>query len=127
MINLGNNYAIGLTNPPTKLTQFGIPDPFPTEFNLSAFPPKTTGGRLQFFSGKPQAKWKFGMLEQRELNVLLGYVTGASSDVYITTKILTGVVPYATFSATMHYPKIQSKPGGLWSDVEIEFWDLVNA
>jgi len=89
MINLGNNYSIGLTNPPTKLTQFGIPDPFPTEFNLSAFPPKRGGDGLQFFSGKPQAKWKFGMLDQRELNVLLGYVSGASSQVYIRTKILT--------------------------------------
>ena len=126
--NLGGNYALGVTNPPTKLEALGVTDPI-GELQPFTEVVDTTGNNRPLYLGRPVAKWAWGMLEQRELNQLLYFCSGGSQRVFITTAVPSGVSKtYQTFSAVMTYPtKMTPKPGGLWEGVEIVFKDLVNA
>jgi len=126
--SLGGNYALGLTNPPTYLESVGVQDPHPTELQpfVQAVP---TGSGKNKHLGRPVCKWTFGMLDQRQYNYLIDFVKNGSADVFIRTRVSSGVTPtWTVFSATMHFPtKASSKPGGLWADVEIVFSNLTNA
>jgi hypothetical protein len=130
-------YAIGATNPPKKLQDMGLPDPHPTD--LKPYTEEiVTANYSRLRQGRPVATWRFGMLENWQMQQLVAFVSGASKRLYITTRVNSGISPgvdglvrtpeYHTFYCIMHYPKSQTfKPGGLFADVEIEFTDLTNA
>ena len=127
--NLGGNYALGLTNPPSSLESLGVVDPHPGELTPFAETVGLAGSGKQIQLGRPVAKWHWGMITQLELHRLLTFCSGGTQRVFITTRVPSGVVPtYTTFRALMHYPtQMVPKPGGLWADVDILFTDLQNA
>lgn len=126
--NLGGNYGLGTTNPPTKLENLGLYDPI-GELQPYTQLVETTGNNRPLQLGRPIAIWRWGLLTQRGLNRLMYFVSGWAQRVFMTTRVPSGdSATYQTFSAVMQYPsKLKSKPGGLWEDVEIVFKDLVNA
>lgn len=127
--SLGGNYAIGFTNPPTRLEALGIPDPFPGELQPFSEIGGTSGSGRQIRLGLPVAKWTWGMLDQTQFNALLTLCSGSDSRLFIRTRVPSGtVMTYHTFQAVMHYPsKATPVAGGLWKDIEIVFTQLVNA
>jgi hypothetical protein len=127
--SLGGNYGLGFTNPPTLFEALGIPDPFPGEIQPFAEVGGNAGSNRQIRLGLPVAKWTWGMLDQRQFNYLMTFVSGHDPDVFIKTRVASGtVMTYNTFRAVMHYPtKATPVAGGLWRDVEVIFTELINA
>lgn len=127
--SLGGNYALGLTNPPNLLESMGVPDPHPTEFTPFAEAVGVSGSGKRIQLGRPVVKWRWGLLDQRQYDRILQFVSGGSTSVFIKARVPSGVTPtYTVFSAIAHYPTAaSSKPGGLWMDVEMIFTDLTNA
>lgn len=127
--SLGGNYSLGTTNPPPTLESLGLPDPFPGELQPFAEVAGNAGSGKQVRLGLPVAKWTWGMLDQRQFNYLMQFVSGYDSQVFIKTRVASGtVMTYNTFRATMHYPnKATPVAGGLWKDIEVVFTQLVNA
>lgn len=125
--NLGGNYALGLTNPPTPLEDNLLPDPYPS--TLQPFTQALDTAMGKRYVGRPIATWKWGMLTQAEYTRLVEMVSAGSQPVFIRTRVHSGVKPtYTDFAAIMHFPKAGTfQAGGLWKDVEIEFTNLVNA
>lgn len=124
---LGGQYGLYYSNPPLTLDFFGIQDPYPSTLQMYAQAIDTPAGKK--YVGLPVVKWKWGMLTQAEYGSLTAFVAAGSRNVYISTRVNSGVSPsYVNFSAIMHMPEKGSfMPGGLWKDVEIEFTNLVNA
>lgn len=116
-------YALGTTNPPSKLQALGVTDPHPTVFVAWAKSIDTASGKKRFL-GLPTAQWKWGMLLQAEYDIIESLA--ASRNVYITTRINLGTTPtYSTFSAIAQIPVGTFQAGGLWKDVALDFVNLI--
>lgn len=128
MANLGGEYGLNSGLPIVRLNDWGLPDPYPTEFQ-----PYTEvvqdGNNQDVLLGRPTVKWSFGLLEQWQMNIILGMLANGPRTVYIRTRIMSGVnLTYADFRANMRWPtKGNLKAGGFWQDIELQFTDLVNA
>ena len=122
--DLGGNYALGSTNPPTTLEAQGIFDPHPSEFVPQT---KLTENYYRSYRlGSGICKWRFGMLSQDQFSSLMSYIPNGSTGVFIKTRVNDGNTPtYSTFYAKMNLPKFVPVPGNFYKDIEIEFTNLV--
>lgn len=89
----------------------------------------------RYFDGTIRCVWKFTAIPKQGVGALRAICSGASAQVYITTRTDTYdedtevyEEEFATFSATMHWPleaHEKRKSRGLYQDLEIEFTELV--
>jgi hypothetical protein len=87
---------------------------------------RTAASGTVYGDGYPQTKWVFDTVDQGFLDSLLSYISGASGQVYITTRDDDG--DYTTYRAIMHRPRVHQEMspayGDNWHDVTIRFTRL---
>ncbi len=120
------NYEIGSTSSLTNVESLTVPVPPPKSIYKPYSQMIGLGDGTVRGAGWPTAEWRWGYLTQAQRDQLRTFCTGASSNVYIRTRIMDTADSYAYFQAVMVWPiESEERDASRRIDFAITFQKLV--